>query len=130
MRYLRQAFDLVCDEQKTPEYWYVCLVDHVRAYGGPEEGGWFYSVRTLEAYQQFPTRELAEEAAEKIKVLAEELSRDAQRSHGEYCLRQLEWLDARGLDADWLPENDGPSQFEVLVTEEIPMFDNHKPQWC
>lgn len=130
MSFLRQAFDIACDGAKKPECWYVILVESYRAYGGPEEGGWWYTVANLEAYREFSTREAAEAAAEKVKELAAELEKEASRSHGEYCLRSMEWLEARGLDADYLPEPDGPNEYRVSVVDELPTFSNRRPHYC
>lgn len=127
--FIQSAFEQVCSEAKKPETWYVILVETHQAYGGPEEGGWWYPRNELVAYQEFASESLAEDAAEKVKELADELKRDAQRSHGEHCLRQMEWLDARGLDADYLPEDDGPSDFLVSVTQELPQFNNSRPHY-
>ena len=129
-QYIQAAFESVCEDNKKPGCWYVILVSTQQCYGGPEEGGWWYSTGKLEAYKEYPTEELAEEAREKVKVLADELQANSRRAHGEHCLRQLEWLDARGLDADYLPEDDGPEEYEVSVVDELPVFDNRRPHYC
>ena len=83
-------------------------------------------MRELIAWQEFPTEEAASDAADKIRELAKELQQSAQTEYGEGCLRQLEWLEARGLDADYLPENDGPNEYSVWVEQELPTFDNSR----
>jgi len=45
---------------------------------------------------------------------------EAKKAYGEQCVREMEWLDARMLDADYLPEPDGPSDFSVLVIDSVP----------
>jgi hypothetical protein len=119
-RYLQQAFDLVCKEAKTAETYYVALIEDAPFYGGPEEGGWWGSDRVVVAYQAFDTQEAAEAARAEVEKLADELGQQAKRSHGNHCLNQMEWLDARGLDADFLPEDDGPSEFHVTCSQGIP----------
>ncbi len=130
MSYLQSAFEAVCKEAKPPESWYVCLIEEVRAYGGPEEGGWWYSITSLEAFQEYPTEEQAREAADRVQTLANELTHEARDEHGNMCLRQMEWLDARGLEADFLPEDDGPADYRVRVLNELPQYDNSRPQYC
>jgi len=118
MSYVQAAFDAVCTEAKTPESWYVSLVESVPYYGGPEEGGWWGKDTEVVAFQVFATEELAEAAAAKVRELAEEMSQEAKRSFGEQCLRECEWCEARGLDADWLGEVDGETEYMVIVSEE------------
>lgn len=130
MSYIKSAFELICTEAKETDPHYVVLVSSVQCYGGPEEGGWWYTRQYVEEYQLYPTKEMAEKVAKEVEKSAEELKAMARRSHGDLCLNQLEWLEARGLDADYLPENDGPTEYEVLVTNEIPVFDNRKPEYC
>jgi len=72
------------------------------------------------AFQSFDSEEGAKAAAEQVRKLAKELEETARKEHGEQCLREMEWLDARGLDADYLPEVDGPSKFHVVVSQGLP----------
>jgi hypothetical protein len=119
-RFLSQAFHLALPDAKEPEKWYVSLVEVDRVYLGPEEGGRWGDDRTVVAFKEYPTSELAEAAAASIRKLAQELQEQAQRAHGKHCQESMEWLDARGLDADFLPEPDGPTTYQVIVSEEIP----------
>lgn len=119
MSYLKQAFELTVSDAKVPEQWYVTLIEHVPYYGGPEEGGWWGTDHIVVAYKCYPSEELASSVVEAVKALAKELEADAQREYGQQCLREMEWLEARGLDADWLPEPDGPSTYSVSVTDSI-----------
>lgn len=119
--YLQEAFNQVCKEAKQPECWYVVLMESTRVYAGPWEGGTWVTDTFIVAYQEFPSEKLASHAAWEIEKLASELQNQARASHGEYCLRTMEWLDARGLDADFLPEPDGPSEYYVRVCEELPV---------
>ena len=129
MRYLRAAFDKVLDDAEQPERWYVCLLSAHQAYGGPEEGGWWYTVNCVEAFREFPCRELADAAAKQVEALATEMSRVARKEHGDHCLQTMEWLDARGLEADFLPEPDGALEYRVEVLRELPVFNNSRPQY-
>lgn len=128
-QYIQEAFNHICDEHKTPTQWYVVLVSLYQAYGGSEEGGWWYTVQSLEAFQEYPTEELASAAVEHIQKFADELSMNARREHGEYCQTTMEWLEQRGLDADYLPEPDGEEEYRVYVTDELPTFNNRRPHY-
>ena len=118
--YLRDSFHQVCSEAKTAGLWYVVLFENRPFYGGPEEGGWWGNDRILVAYQCYDTEEMAEAAKDKVMELAADLTAESRRAEGELCLHQMEFLDARGLDADFLPENDGESEFYVTVMERVP----------
>ena len=120
MAYLQEAFNQICKDAKPAEGYYVSLLEESSYYGGPEEGGWWGNDTNIVAYQYFPTEEEAEAAREAVEKLAQELEDTSNREHGEHCLRQMEWLEARGLDADYLPEDDGPSKFYVIVSKGLP----------
>uniref|UniRef100_A0A6M3LX26 Uncharacterized protein n=1 Tax=viral metagenome TaxID=1070528 RepID=A0A6M3LX26_9ZZZZ len=128
--YYEAAFDAAIDDAREPQQWYVCLVRRCQAYGGPEEGGWWYTVGEVVALREYATVADAEAAAARVEALAEEYSLQAQREHGEHCLRSMEWLDQRGLDADYLPEPDGPDEYSVGVYAEVPTWNNRRPQYC
>jgi hypothetical protein len=120
MRYYQQAFELACEGAKAPECWYVALLEHVPYYGGPEEGGWWGTDVAVSAYREYLTERDARAAAANVERLAGELSLRAKRDFGEQCLRETDWLDARGLDADFLPEPDGEARYSVYVGRELP----------
>lgn len=124
MSFIEAAFDNICPEANQTEEWYVCLILSYQAYGGPEEGGWWQTISSIEKYQIFMSEELARKAAEKIENLAEELSNLSEQEYGEHCLNQMEWLEQRGLEPDYLPENDGPNKYSVEVCKELPVYDN------
>lgn len=115
----KEAFFTVCDDAQPAESHYLSLYVSVPYYGGPEEGGWWGSDTHLIAYKQFDTLEALEAARAKVEALAAELNDEARRQFGDQCLREMEWLDARGLDADYLPEVDGESSYWV-TTEDVP----------
>ena len=118
MSYINEAFYMVCTaaiRQDPGTQWYVSLYERTQEYGGPEEGGWYINSKTLVAYQEVPSEAEAERIAEQVKELAERLSDEASREHAKGCAAQCEWLDARGLDSDWLPEPDGPTKYAVYI---------------
>lgn len=114
---LQEAFNKVCSQAKQRESHYVSLYCRHSFYGGPEEGGWWGTDVILEATQEFPTKELAQSAKVEIEKLAAKLTADERRSHDRMCLNQMEWLDNRGLEADYLPENDGPDEYKVYIEQ-------------
>ena len=120
MAYLEAAFDAVIKDHVPSEKWYVVLMEDSSYYGGPEEGGWWGHDTDVLKYAVFNNEEAALQAKERVKELAAELEVQARTEYGEGCLRQLEWLDARGLDADFFPEDDGPSRYWVYCGQEIP----------
>jgi hypothetical protein len=78
------AGDLVVGEQLPPPFYIVCVTLHDRAYGGPEEGGWWYDTYqpnvteahqlTYEAGGPWLFRDL-KHAQAKVKWLDEQLVR-------------------------------------------------------
>jgi hypothetical protein len=118
--YIHDAFFQVCKEAINTEEWYVSLMQHEQYYGGPEEGGWWGTDTHVVAFKVYPSEQLADDAKTLIAKLAEELTIECQKEHGQQCLREMDWLEARGLDADWLPEPDGPTRYSVIVSQGIP----------
>lgn len=121
--YIESAFHAVCKEAREAAGWYVCLMEEVPFYGGPEEGGWWGEDTFLVAYQHFPSEEQALAAEMAVEGLAAILSNDSRREYGEHCLREMAWCEERGLEADFLPEPDGESRYYVTVVSTLPM--NH-----
>lgn len=119
-RFIRQAFDAVCKEAKEAKGFYVTLMMKEEYKGGDEEGGWWDHNHLVVKYQYCATEEEAEALKKKVEELAEELNNQERLSYGQHCLDTMEWLDARGLDADFLPDPDGPDEYYVMVTAGIP----------
>lgn len=118
--YLQSAFDAVCKEAKQASGWYVALVERSSRYGGPEEGGWWTTDTHILAYQYYSTEEQAKAAKDAVEKLAEELKTEARKEFGNQCLREMDWCEERGLEPDYLPEPDGPSDYFVMMTEGFP----------
>ena len=114
---LRDAFFTACKDATPAASWFVSLYVNNPYYGGPEEGGWWGSDTSLVATQEFSTEADANLAQLHVEKLAEQSTNDAKRSYGEQCLAECEWLDARGLDADFLPEVDGHADYWVTIEE-------------
>lgn len=113
---IKEAFFSVCEDAKPAVSSYVSLYVRVPYYGGPEEGGWWGEDHRLVAYKHCSYPDHAEAVRRDVEALAEELSSESRREFGEQCLREMEWLEARGLDANFLPEPDG--EVEYYVAEE------------
>jgi hypothetical protein len=116
---INEAFFSICREAKPAVSGYVSLYVETPYYGGPEEGGWWGSDTTLVAYHHCGNEVEAEAVKLKVEAYARELSDEAKRDFGRACLAQCEWLEARGLDSDSLPEVDGEEHYFVVV-EEVP----------
>lgn len=104
-----------CPDATHVQRCYLSLYVRVPYYGGPEEGGWWGEDIQLVAYKAFDHPELAEA----YKVDIERLNNQARRKFGEFCQRQCDWLEERGLDADYLPEVDGPEEYFVVVEDSV-----------
>jgi hypothetical protein len=48
-----------------------------------------------------------------MQDFAEELNEVSKRQHDKHLSDSLDWLEARGLDADYLPEPDGPTEYGI-----------------
>ena len=112
---IEEAFFSVCKDAKSARQQCVSLYLHTRPYGGPEEGGWWRDDYKLIAYETVSTEDQASALKVKVEKLAEELNDKERRLHNEHCARQMEWLDARGLEADYLPEVNGDSSYYVSI---------------
>ena len=116
---LKRAFFSVCRDAKPSRYSYVSLYVSVPYYDGPEEGGCWGSDVMLVAYHLCASEDESETILARVQELAEEFSNDSRREYGLQCQRECEWLESRGLDADYLPEVDGEISYFV-VTESTP----------
>ena len=103
----KAAFFAVCDKAEPAQSFYVSLYREIPFYGGPEEGGWWGHDTELVAYQEFPTVEATTAAYEQVGILARKLSEEQKNAFNQSCAAECEWLEARGLDPDFLPEVDG-----------------------
>lgn len=112
---MKEAFFEICREAKPAEASYVSLYASIPFYGGPEEGGWWGRDFKLVAYERFDSEEAAEAALEAVESYAAKLSREAKDRFNRQCAAECEWLEARGLDADFLPEVNGEESYSVRI---------------
>lgn len=115
--YIKEAFFTCCKEAQAVASHYVSLYVRTPFYGGPEEGGWWGEDVSLVAYQKCIDREQADAKFEAVQDLVKTLDREARTQFGEQCLREMEWLESRGLDGDYLPEPDGEVSYFVSIEE-------------
>jgi hypothetical protein len=113
---LESAFFKVCSESTPPEQLFVSLYCQSQAYGGPEEGGWWRTVVTLEASQLCSTREQAEAMLIEVRRVSTEATKKAATNHGNMCLDQLDSCGWDGEAAQWtFGEVDGPDKYFVCI---------------
>jgi hypothetical protein len=108
---ISQAFADICKEAQVANRVCLSLYRSDSWYGGPEEGGWWGRTTALVAHQEFPSVEAAEAAKVRVNELAEQLTKDSKKSHGDLCQRQIDWCEARGID-------DPDTVFTFFVTVE------------
>jgi hypothetical protein len=116
-RFMQAAFNKVCDKamEKGDKRFFVSLYESIPFYGGPEEGGWWGSDCKLIASKEYQCEEDAQVAIDAVREMAQKLTEQSKRADDQACLDSMEWLEARGLDADYLPEPDGGSSFWVTI---------------
>lgn len=121
----KEAFFQIFADAQPAKKSYVSLYVSQPFYGGPEEGGWWGQDDVLVAYQEVLTDEEAEEKAKAVQALADKLTDEAKDSFNRSCAAECEWLEARGLDDDYLPEVSGSDRYWV-TTESRPGEHNHE----
>ena len=114
---INEAFFQVCRDAVPAKASYVSLYVTVPYYGGPEEGGWWGEDRILVAHYKCANEIEAEAVKSRVEELAQQLSEDAKNTYGRACVAQCDWLEARGLDGDFLPEVDGEERYWVQVED-------------
>ena len=122
MKNIEEAFNRICENAVQSSDWFVALMMNESYYGGPEEGGWWSHNVRLVAFQKFNSEEEAEQALTEIERLAEKLNYEARREFGDKCLRELNWLEERGIDDPnyGFGEVDGEDDYFVIVTQDHP----------
>jgi hypothetical protein len=115
MRNEKEAFFQVCRDAQPAKSGYVSLYVNLPYYGGPEEGGWWGSDTELVAYHECGNDVEAKAVSDKIHSLTARLNEDAKDDFNRGCAAQCEWLEARGLDADFLREVDGEETYWVTI---------------
>lgn len=111
----KQAFFEVCSDAVPANSSYVSLYRVESFYGGPEEGGWWGRDYVLVAYKECSNDVAAQAIKGEVESLARQLSKEAKDNFNRACAAECEWLEARGLDADFLPEVDGEDSYLVFA---------------
>jgi hypothetical protein len=109
------AFIEILEDAKPCEAAFVSLYRRKSWYGGPEEGGWYGETISLEFSKRYPDKEEAEAAKELVDGKAKEMTAEANEAWARRCANDMEWLEERGLEPDFLPEIDGPDEYFVRV---------------
>lgn len=115
MSFINEAFDRVCKEAEASEDRFVSLYERTNQYGGPEEGGWYRADVWLIKTMRFSSLSAAKAASDRIAVLCLSLTDEAAKQWSARCSREIDWCDDRGLEADYLGEPDGPSDYFVAI---------------
>lgn len=118
--HLREAFRTVIPDAAPRETWYVALMESRPYYGGPEEGGWWGSDTLVVEVKEFPTEAHARSVMARVEAEAKRLSAESRTAFGNQCLNEMEFLEAHGLDADYLREPDGESSYTVRLSKDYP----------
>lgn len=122
---IEDAYRKIIADSKSAGRWYVSLYCSKPFYGGPEEGGWWGHDTELVESKMVASEELAIQLKAEVEKEAASLTIESKRRDGEQCLRETEWLEARGLDDDYLPQPNGPSSYYVLI-ETVPGEAEHR----
>ena len=93
---ISEAFLTICEKAIPAESFFVSLYIQSPYYGGPEEGGWWGSDTSLVAYHEYDTEAGADFAKAQVDALVEDMNKKAKLEFGNHCLKQTEWLEARG----------------------------------
>lgn len=112
---IKEAFFQLIENIEKPERVFVSLYIQIPYYGGPEEGGWWGADTHLVAYTQCVCEEDAKLLLGRIEAYTDDLNKEEKKRFGQRCLEEMNWLEARGLDADYLPEVDGESSYFVVT---------------
>ena len=116
---IKDVFFNICDNSKWTGNFYVSLYVKTPYYGGPEEGGWWGNDISLVAYKQYDMEEKAKYVLSKINQLVKELNLESKKAFSKKCSDECDWLEARGLESDYLPEVNGEEEYFVVVENEI-----------
>ena len=130
---LKDAFNKAFPEAEIPEQVYLSLYEKEQRYGGPEEGGWWYTWYTLCSYMSFPSREVAEEAENKLKDQVAEENRQRETLRHKRTANMPEgpdpYLDTEG----YIPRNWGDGgEYRLFIEESIGSLSEEQstPHYC
>lgn len=117
------TFFEVCEKpSQTHNGFFLSLYRKEVWFGGTEEGGWNGETHRVQASQRFKTHEEAEAASKVVEDKAEALTEGSKRGFNEHCAAQCDWLEARGLDSDYLADPGGPDSFYVMIEERVGQY--------
>lgn len=121
------------DEFRKAENCFVSIYNKDRCFGGPEEGGWWYDVYTLEGGKPFSTRQAAEDY---LKIAEEEIKAENQRTQPDRnrATANLPDEEASGYPEGYIPTgwSDG-GDLLILIENNLGAMDNSNeppPHYC
>jgi hypothetical protein len=112
---LREAFEAVCINAVKRKGVFLSLYRRSPFYGGPEEGGWWGEDVALEESQEFDFVAEAQLALDSIGLHVEAENNAAKLAYSRQCRQESDWIEARGLDDNALPEVSGPDSVFVRI---------------
>ena len=121
-----------CESPRQKESKFISLYESHQCYGGAEEGGWWYHQSFLQESYECIDEQQASEIRQEMWDFADEMNELSKKQHNKHLAESLEWLEARNLDADFLPEPDGPSEYHVTYERYPGESDtgNYRPHYC
>jgi hypothetical protein len=111
-------------EYQEREQWFVSVYRTARAYGGPEEGGWWYDVNAHEGSIAFASRAAAESFLEQAEAQAAERNREEAPARHR-AMANLPDHDSASYDEGYIPNgwHDG-GEYMVLIEQKAGEADN------
>ena len=121
-----------CESPRQKESKFISLYQSHQCYGGAEEGGWWYHQSFLQESYECIDEQQASEIRQEMWDFADEMNELSKKQHNKHLAESLEWLEARNLDADFLPEPDGPSEYHVTYERYPGESDtgSYRPHYC
>lgn len=113
--YIQAAYRKVCRDASASDERFVSLYEESQYYGGPEEGGWYGTDMRLVETQRYASEATAYAVYTQIEEAAKSMTADSRAAWAQRCSAEMDWCEDRGLDADYLPEPDGPSEYRVVI---------------
>lgn len=123
---IEQLADIVREDNRYDEArpCFVSIYRSEQAYGGPEEGGWWHTIRALEGSVPFPSRDEAERYLAKAKEIVEQRNReDAPERHK--AMANLPDIETAYHDEGYIPQgwSDG-GELSVCIEDRQGESDN------
>jgi hypothetical protein len=105
---------------------FVSIYNHERCFGGPEEGGWWYDVYTLEGGKPFLSREAAETYLTQADIEVQKRNRDNAPARAQ-AMANLPDDEPAGYDEGYIPTrwSDG-GELWIVIEDTLGSHDNSR----